>query len=649
MKISLSTKVALGTFVTAGLGILVVSFLSYSQISDYFKKNILSSLEFELSDDVQSINTNIEQVKNDVSLLILNENVPAIQRASANKYHYDAKSNETLSSLKKKLGLTFRSVLEHNDAYFNIRLIGADGKEIVVALKDSIKNIMIQDDKALQDKSSRGYFKDSISLKNDEFYISKIDLNREHGVLSYPHIPTIRIAQPIYIDGKVFGILIINSNIYKLFSPLKSHQFTDKKIYIANEEGYYLYNRDESKTFGFELNHDFKITDDFDLSKKTYFKDSVAFTHKNLDITKDRYITVALSTTDKFLKEQSSEYMRSLGIYILVSTLLVTLVTMMLVRYLITPIVKLTKKAQEVARSKSNEVAIFEAIKTNDEIGELSKSLKVMIDKIEASKKEVEQKVHERTQELNDLNEQLESLVQEKTGENIKQLEVLQEQSKMASMGEMIGAIAHQWRQPLNEIGISIQNLKYDYEDGLVDEKFLDEFIEKNKEIIKFMSNTIDDFRNFYRVDKTKEIFDVKDAIEKTISLQMAQLKNNNIEISISGETFLVDGFKNEFQQVVLNIINNAKDALLESGQKDAKISIELRNKTVFIKDNGGGIPIEVLERIFEPYFTTKEQGKGTGMGLYMSKMIIEENMDAKLRAKNIEGGVEFRMDFNEK
>ena len=649
MRISLSTKVAIGTFITAGIGVLLVSFLSYTQMSAYFKQNILNSLKFELSDDIQALNSNLTEVKNDVSLLIINENILAIQRASKSKYHYDTKSNETLSNLKKKLGQTFKSVLEHNDAYFNIRLIGLNGQELVVAVKDRTKQVVVEKEEALQNKLSRKYFQDSIKLKEDTFYISKIDLNREHGVLSYPHIPTIRIAQAIYINGKVFGVLIINSNIYNLFTPLKNHQLTDKKIYIANEEGYYLYNEAKSKTYGFELNHSHKITSDFDLSKKTYFEESVAFTHRKLYITQDRYVTVGISTTDKFLKEQSSEYMRALGVYILVSTLLIAIATMFLVRYLITPIIDLTKRAQSVALSEINEDIVFEGVNTNDEIGELSNSLTSMINKIETAKKEVEKKVHERTHELAELNDKLESLVQDKTSENVKQLEILQEQTKMASMGEMIGAIAHQWRQPLNEIGISIQNLKYDYEDGLVDKIFLNNFIDKNKEIIKFMSNTIDDFRNFYRVDKTKEVFDVKEAIERTISLQMAQLKNNNIEVSVEGDTFAVDGFKNEFQQVVLNIINNAKDALLANKQDNASIVISLADKMVRIKDNGGGIPLEVLERIFEPYFTTKEQGKGTGMGLYMSKMIIEENMDARLDAKNIEGGVEFRMDFNER
>ncbi|QOP44696.1 HAMP domain-containing histidine kinase [Sulfurimonas sediminis] len=271
-----------------------------------------------------------------------------------------------------------------------------------------------------------------------------------------------------------------------------------------------------------------------------------------------------------------------------------------------------------------------------------------MLQKLEESKKDVEKKVKERTEELNKLNETLEELVKEKTNENIRQLETLQQQSKLASMGEMIGAIAHQWRQPLNEISIAVQNLKYDYEDGLITKEYLDDFIKSTKKVIQFMSDTIDDFRNFYRVDKTQERFSVKEAIQRVLSIQKAQLQNNNIKVTLLGEDFEVVGYKNELQQVILNLINNAKDVLLERNISDAKITIVLKNHTVIVRDNGGGITPEVIDRVFEPYFTTKEQGKGTGMGLYMSKMMIEENMNAKLSVKNTNEGAEFRIDFDE-
>ena len=229
---------------------------------------------------------------------------------------------------------------------------------------------------------------------------------------------------------------------------------------------------------------------------------------------------------------------------------------------------------------------------------------------------------------------------------NVKQHHALQQQSKLASMGEMIGAIAHQWRQPLNAISTGIQNLEYDYEDGLIDAKFIDEFIEKQKKTIQFMSKTIDDFRGFFRIDKDKQSFALLKATKSVIDMQSSQLKKHNISLKINGEEFSYFGLQSEYQQVILNLINNAKDALVENNIENPSIHILLQNNEITVQDNAGGIPKDLVDRIFEPYFTTKEQGKGTGMGLYMCKMIIEENMGEQLKVKNIDGGARFSIKF---
>ncbi|MEA1892887.1 MAG: cache domain-containing protein, partial [Campylobacterota bacterium] len=207
--------------------------------------------------------------------------------------------------------------------------------------------------------------------------------------------------------------------------------------------------------------------------------------------------------------------------------------------------------------------------------------------------------------ELIHLKNSLEMKIQTALSKNTKQLQILQQQSKMAQMGEMIGAIAHQWRQPLNELGLSIQNLKYDYRANKVDEEFIHEFIEYNKKTIMFMSKTIDDFRSFFRVDKTKRNFNVKETTESVVAMQSAQLKSHEIKIELSGDEFEYNGLQSEYQQVILNIVNNAKDALIEKEIENPTIEIELKENIVTIKDNAGGIPQDIIERVFEPYFTT--------------------------------------------
>jgi len=248
---------------------------------------------------------------------------------------------------------------------------------------------------------------------------------------------------------------------------------------------------------------------------------------------------------------------------------------------------------------------------------------------------------------LKEANKGLASAVKSKTEENLKQLQLLQEQSKLAAMGEMIGAIAHQWRQPLSALSLSIQNLEYDFYDGRVNESFIKRYVNKNKETIVFMSRTIDDFRNFFKVDKTKEKFSAKKAIEETLDIQEAALQKYNITLKISDYDFVIYGYRSEFQQVILNIITNAAYELKHNKVENPKIDIVLKDTTITISDNALGINKEILDRIFEPYFTTKEQGEGTGIGLYMSKIIIEENMDATLSVVNKkEGGTSFIIDF---
>ena len=260
-------------------------------------------------------------------------------------------------------------------------------------------------------------------------------------------------------------------------------------------------------------------------------------------------------------------------------------------------------------------------------------------------------KTHLKLQQLNlYLQDEVKAQVKQKMDVQQKldeQEALLHQQSKLAAMGEMIGAIAHQWRQPLNALSMNIQNLDDDFEDGMIDSDFIKAFIEKNRKTIVFMSKTIDDFRNFFRTDKEKQSFSVLGAIHETLSLQEAQFKTHTICVEIRGEDMTLFSLKGEFQQTLLNILNNAKDALIECGRDDKWIVIELFEKGMAIEDNAGGISEAILERIFEPYFTTKEQGKGTGIGLYMSKLIIEKNMKGTLEASNTPNGARFFIGFD--
>ena len=248
--------------------------------------------------------------------------------------------------------------------------------------------------------------------------------------------------------------------------------------------------------------------------------------------------------------------------------------------------------------------------------------------------------------EVLSFNDTLNEKVADEISKNHKKDKLLIQQSKLAAMGEMIGAIAHQWRQPLNTLAMQLQFIEDDFEDGLINEEYLTNYSKESMKLVNFMSKTIDDFRNFFTIDKIKANFDIKDKIKDTINMLSSQLESHEIKLTLEGENFVVMGYASEFQQVILNIVNNAKDALLEKMVENAEIKITIASSDnigcIKIKDNAGGIPTDVIERIFEPYYTTKEQGKGTGLGLYMSKMIIEDNMQGSIIVENKENGAEF-------
>ena len=230
--------------------------------------------------------------------------------------------------------------------------------------------------------------------------------------------------------------------------------------------------------------------------------------------------------------------------------------------------------------------------------------------------------------------------------ENQKKDQLLLQQSKLAAMGEMVGAIAHQWRQPLNALALRNQFIIDDFEDDMIDKEYIEEFSTSSMKLINFMSKTIDDFRNFFRLDKLEKEFSIHEKISETSNMLLSQLTDHQIEINIDKNDFRVMGHDSEFQQVILNLINNAKDALLDNNISSPQINVEVSQEKdmgiIKISDNAGGIPEDVIPRVFEPYFTTKEEGKGTGLGLYMSKMIIEDNMGGHIQVENSKDGAVF-------
>jgi len=283
------------------------------------------------------------------------------------------------------------------------------------------------------------------------------------------------------------------------------------------------------------------------------------------------------------------------------------------------------------------------------------------------SRVEYEMQLQEKTKALESVNKKLNELVLDETNKRVSQERLLMQQSKMAAMGEMIGAIAHQWRQPLNSIGLLIQEIKILYNFKELDEASINNLSADAVEILQHMSNTIDDFRNFFGNDKDITEFDLLNSIYEIVNMVTAQMSAHGITINIMINDYLLEndyqentsnikefnnikvkGNKNEFKHVILNLVQNSKDAFDSIALKEDKIcninilTSDSSNTLILFNDNAGGIQKDLAERIFEPYFTTKEEGKGVGIGLYMAKMIIENNMHGKITQRNSNEGAEF-------
>lgn len=261
--------------------------------------------------------------------------------------------------------------------------------------------------------------------------------------------------------------------------------------------------------------------------------------------------------------------------------------------------------------------------------------------------------MRERTEELTSALQKLRGETEERLrgAEELRAKEqLLMQQSRMAAMGEMIGFIGHQWRQPLNALALIVQETSMRYKMGLFDEEYLDSCTADAMRVIRQMSQTIGDFSNFFKTDKRKVPFLVKEILTNTIKLIEASFRHYQVAIEIfPQDDVVVEGFPNEYAQVLLNILMNARDALLERKVEQPRIVVRIfteHDKAVTtIADNAGGIPEKMMERIFDPYFTTKGPDNGTGVGLYMAKTIIEKHMRGRLSVRNVEDGAEFRIE----
>lgn len=251
------------------------------------------------------------------------------------------------------------------------------------------------------------------------------------------------------------------------------------------------------------------------------------------------------------------------------------------------------------------------------------------------------------SQEMREAVEELETAHKEVE----KKDKMMFQQSRYAQMGEMINMIAHQWRQPLNFIGTTTAAIQFDVFFDKLDKKQLIKHTDNIAQQSQYLSDTIDDFRNFFRNDTGVEATSYNDLIGSVLNIIGESIESKGIEIQKDLKCFCkFKTYSNELKHVLINIIKNAEDVLLENKVEKPYIKIktygESKSRILTISDNAGGIPIDIIEKIFDPYFSTKDKKSGTGLGLYMSKIIVEDHCDGLLQVSNSTEGAVFKIIF---
>ncbi|TLP40821.1 ATP-binding protein [Arcobacter arenosus] len=556
---------------------------------------------------------------------------------------------------------------------FQLRFLDRNGIEKIRIEKD--KNNKVFEEKNLQDKSDRYYFKKTTSLKKGEYYISNLDLNIEHKKIEKPYIPTIRISKAIYKNNQLLGILIINYNANEIINKIRENKFFD--VYYMDKNGNFFLHPDKSKNYLSQLNIKYKLMDDFYI---IYSLNNSVFNEKLSLIKYDTFLiffTVFIITIPVIL---IGIYIQSMNARILdaiinntpypvffkdVSRKFVVVNDAMLKilgaknknevigkriedllesKYANT-FKKNIDKALEYGRSEEE----IEFIDTNSKrhffdtklikISLLGKLNKVYILGIAID-----------ITQLKSLNQQLENVVDNEIKKRISLEKDLIQKSKMAEIGNLLANLIHQWKNPLNIIKVISSGARLNIEANNINIKEIDSHFKQIDTQVEIMVQISNDFKNFFNPNEKASKFIIKNVFESITNILSTRLKHNEIEIVYDlDDTLYMEGYTNNFAQVILSILNNAIDEFERNKVNEKKIFIKaFKGDSIVIEiiDNAGKIDESLLpNKLFEEYETTKK-GNNLGQGLPICRKIIEESFSGRITAYNINNNAVFKIEI---
>lgn len=490
--------------------------------------------------------------------------------------------NSESSDKKAIVQELFLNISQSSNVLMQLRYIDSDGMETIRVDKSTYndKPYLVVKDK-LQNKKDRYYFKESYKIRAGEVWYSKIDLNMEYKEIERPLKPVLRVATPVVQNGVKHGIVIINIFMEEILNKIVTNSVFD--ICVVDKDEYVL------------------VSSISQLNWNRYIKNDSVFYREMFD---------SINAVEKFdLNFNNNE-----GLKLFVHYKGITL--------------------NELASSHITELLI--AL-----IGVLIISIPLSI---------IFSRYPSKIQnKLSKLNSKLEEKIQEAVQKHQAEEKIFLQQSKLATLGEMLSMISHQWRQPLASINTVVANIKIKSELDQLEKKELNNYLDNIETYVLHLSSIINTFKNFYKPQTEKKELYVNDLINNALVIVGDTISNSEIVLEKSFESKVkVYIYENELVNSILNILINAQEALLDSDIEDKHIFIKTydsgKNTIIEISDNAGGIQAEVLEKIFDPYFSTKEKKNGTGLGLYMSKLTVEKHCQGKLEVKNLEDGVEFKI-----
>lgn len=614
-RLSIVMKVSILAGSIAALASLIVGSLIVNGSSEIVYQNALNRLKYETN--IKSINlvSDIKNLSGDAQYLVGTPPIQGIPRAIKNG-GIDPLDESHLKTWQRRLATIFSELIRAKPNYLQIRYIGlkSNGKELVRVDRkgNEIRNRPANE---LQEKGNTTYFKNAIKLNHGEVYLSEISLNREYGKISEPHMPVIRAATPVYFEDKLFGILVINMAFKDIFKKLIENTPRELTPYITNEDGYFLAHPNIKMTYGFDHGNNNtiqKIYKDFDLKKDSDLRDVEFTLASNGDVLhvvkafydpdqSDRFLAVMLATSYKNLQSGSNQLriqsFMIMGLLVVISLI----VAAFLASRLMHPLQLISIAADDLAHGR--EVSNLPT-ESNDEIGELARS-------------------------FDNMHMQLE----DKENQLIISQGHVHHANKMTSLGEMASGMAHEINSPIQTISLIAQRVQRQLKKDISKED-IDTSMEKITSSVNKISEIIDSLRKVSRASTKDEFHEasLKDLVQDVINMTEERFKLNNVnfEVSYTGlsEKTLIQCQRLQINQVLINLVNNAYDAIQELDNKWIKINFKnLSDKIeISVTDSGFGISDKILNKIFDPMFTTKEIGKGTGLGLSISNEIITKH-----------------------